>query len=89
MAQTQQKKYADQQRVERKFEVGDKVYVRSQPYKQSSLKKKSGYEKLKPKFYGPYKVIHKVGEVAYVLELLENNKIHNVFHVSCLKKALG
>ena len=55
---------------------------------QSSLKK-TGAEKLKPRFYGPYKVVWKVGEVAYELELLEESKIHNVFHVSNLKKTLG
>ena len=59
-----------------------------QPYKQTSLKK-NGAEKLKPRYYGPYKVVRKVGEVAYELELPEGSKIHNVFHVSCLKKALG
>jgi hypothetical protein len=49
---------------------------------------KSGAEKLKPKFYGPYKIMHRVGEVAYELELPEGSKIHNMFHVSCLKKVL-
>jgi hypothetical protein len=43
---------------------------------------------LKPCFYGPYRVIQRVGEVAYEIELLEESKIHNVFHVSCLKKEL-
>ena len=70
---------------ERSFGVGDFVYLRLQPYRQSSLKKK-GAEKLKPHFYGPYKIIRKVGEVAYELELPTESKIHNVFHVSNLKK---
>ena len=50
------------------FEVGDMVYLRLQPYKKSSLKKK-GEEKIKPCFCGPYKVVRKVGHVAYELEL--------------------
>ena len=64
------------------------VYLWLQPYRQSSLKKK-GAEKLKPRFYGPYKVVRKVGEVAYELELPEESKIHNVLHVSNLKKTTG
>ena len=86
--QNQQKFYADKHRTECKFEVGDIVILRLQPYRQSSLKR-SGTEKLKPRFYGPYKVTRRVGEVAYELELLEGSKIHNIFHVSFLKKALG
>jgi hypothetical protein len=86
--QNQQKTYADRHRVERSFEVGDLVFLRLQPYRQSSLKK-SGAEKLRPRFYGPYRVVRRVGEVAYELELPEGSKIHNVFHVSCLKKAVG
>ena len=85
--QNQQNLYADRHRIERSFEVGDLVYLRLQPYMQSSLKKK-GAEKLKPHFYGPYKVVWKVGEVSYELELPEESKVHNVFHVSNLKKTL-
>jgi hypothetical protein len=74
--------------IEHNFEVGDFFFLRLQPYKQSSLKK-SGNEKIKPKFYGPYRIMHWVGKVSYELELLEGIKIHNVSHVSCLKKTVG
>jgi hypothetical protein len=63
------------------------VFLRLQPYRQSSLKK-SGAKKLKPQFYGPYRVTRRAGEVAYELELPEGSKIHNVFHISCLKREL-
>jgi hypothetical protein len=78
----------DRHRIECNFEVGDLVFLRLQPYRQTSLKK-SGAEKLKPRFYGPYKIIRRVGEVSYELELPEGRKIHNVFHVSCLKTEVG
>ncbi|GJS55218.1 putative reverse transcriptase domain-containing protein [Tanacetum coccineum] len=43
--------------------------------------------KLNPKYVGPFKVLEKVGEVAYKLELLEElSRVHNMFHVSNLKK---
>jgi hypothetical protein len=74
--------------IEHKFKVGDLFFLRLQPYRQSYMKK-SGVEKLKPRFYGPYRIMCWVGEVAYELELQERSKIHNVFHVSCLKKAVG
>ena len=74
--------------MERQFEVDDLVYLCLQPYKQSTLKEK-GAKKLKPSFYGPYRVICRVGEVAYELELPIGSKIHNIFQVSCLKKAIG
>lgn len=64
------------------------VYLRLQPYRQSTLKK-SGVEKLKLRFYGSFRVTRRIGEVAYELELLANCRVHNVFHLSKLKKALG
>ena len=64
------------------------MYLRLQPYKKAFLKK-NGAEKLKPRYYGPYKVIQNIGEVAYELELPKGSKFHNVFHVSYLKKAIG
>jgi hypothetical protein len=47
------------------------------------------YASNKARFYEPYRIMRWVGEVAYELELLEGSEIHNVFHVSCLKKAMG
>ena len=64
------------------------VYLMLQPYRQSTLRK-SGAEKLKPRYYGPFRVVRRVGEVAYELDLPADSKVHNVFHVSHLKKALG
>ena len=74
--------------VERDFPENYLVYLRLQPYKQSTLKGK-GDEKLKPRFYGTYRIVRKVGEVAYELYLPKSSKVHNVFHVSCLKKEVG
>lgn len=80
--------YTDQHRTERVFEVDDMVFLHIQPYIQSIFKE-GGAEKLKPHFYGPYTILKQVGEVAYEVELPPNSRIHNVFYVSCLKKALG
>ena len=88
MTQNQHKMSANIHMIEHNFEVGDLVFLRLQPYRQSSLKK-SGVEKLKPRFYGPYRIMRRVGEVAYELELPEGRNIHNVFHMSCIKKAVG
>ena len=42
-----------------------------------------------PKYYGPYKVLQKIGTMAYELELPSSSRVHPVFHVSCLKKVIG
>ena len=68
MARNHMKQQADQHRSERTFEDGDMVFLHLQPYKQSSLKLK-GRHKLAPKFYGPYRILQKIGSVAYKLEL--------------------
>ena len=86
MAHNRMRQQADQCRTEREFEVGDWVFI--QPYKQVSLKS-GGKHKLAPKFYGPYQIIQKISQVAYKLQLPDKSCIHNVFHVSCLKKLLG
>jgi hypothetical protein len=89
MAQNRMKQQADQHRSEKSFEVGDWVFLRLQPYKQMSLNQAKKDNKLSPKYYGPYKVLQKIGTMAYKLELPASSRVHLVFHVSCLKKVIG
>ena len=56
-------------------------------HKKLSLKQVKN--KLAPKFYGPFRINKKISKVAYRLELPDNFRIHNIFHISCLKKVLG
>jgi hypothetical protein len=66
--QNQRNMSAYSHRIECSFEVGDFFFLRLQPYRQSSLKK-SGADKLKPIFYGPYRIMCWAGEFTYELEL--------------------
>lgn len=82
------KMQADKNRSDRSFSVSDSVYLKLQPYVQSSLAPRAN-QKLAFKFFGPFSVIGKVGPVAYRLKLPSSSTIHDVFHVSQLKKAIS
>lgn len=83
-AQNRMKVQADRQRSDRVFQVGDSVLLKLEHYVQSSVVSRP-FPKLAYKFLGPFKVLEKLGSVAYKLELPEDSLIHLVFHVSELK----
>jgi hypothetical protein len=87
VAQSRQKSYVDRRRRELSFEVGDFMYLKVSPMRGLCCFKVLG--KLAPRFIGPFKILEKRGEVAYQLELPPQlSDVHDVFHVSQLKKCL-
>jgi hypothetical protein len=87
IAQTRQKSYADNRRRPLEFEERDYVYLKVSPLRGMRRFKVKG--KLSPHFIGPSRVFRRDGEMAYQLELPDNlSDVHNVFHVSQLKKCL-
>ncbi|GJR58399.1 putative reverse transcriptase domain-containing protein [Tanacetum coccineum] len=84
-ARDRQNSYADLKRNPMDFQVGDKVMLKVSPWKGVVRFGKRG--KLNPRYVGPFKVLGKVGSIAYKLELPEElSRVHNTFHVSKLKK---
>ncbi|GKE12759.1 putative reverse transcriptase domain-containing protein, partial [Tanacetum coccineum] len=81
------KSCADIRRKPLEFQIGDKVMLKVSPWKGVIRFGKRG--KFNPRYIGPFKIIDKVGTVAYRLELPEQlSRVHSTFHVSNLKKCM-
>nr|GFA15685.1 retrotransposon protein, putative [Tanacetum cinerariifolium] len=79
------KSYANLKRKPMEFQVGDKVMLKVSPWKRIVRFGKRG--KLNPRYFGPFKVLERIGDVAYKLNLPEElSRVHNTLHVSNLKK---
>ncbi|GJU49773.1 putative reverse transcriptase domain-containing protein [Tanacetum coccineum] len=87
-ARDRQKSYADVRRKPLEFQIGDKVMLKISHWKGVIRFGKRG--KLNPRYIGPFKIIVKVGTVAYHLELQEQlSRVHSMFHFSKLKKCMA
>nr|GEV78084.1 putative reverse transcriptase domain-containing protein [Tanacetum cinerariifolium] len=86
-ARSRQNSYTDRRTKPLEFKVGDMVLLKVSPWKGAECFRKHG--KLSPRYIGPFKILARVGHVAYTLELPEELKgIHSTFHVLNLKKCL-
>jgi hypothetical protein len=86
-AQARQKSYVDKRRQPLYFQVEDYVYLKVSPMKGVSHFGVKG--KLAPRYIGPFPILERYGPVAYRLKLPETlSAVHNVFHISQLKKCL-
>jgi hypothetical protein len=87
VARSRQKSYADKRRMDLSSKIGDFVYLKVSHMRGTQRFKIKG--KLAPRYVGPFKIISRKGEVAYQLELPSQlSDVHDVFHVSQLKKCL-
>jgi hypothetical protein len=83
-SQDRQKSYVDKGRTHREFKVGDHVFLK---VKSNRISLKLGnFSKLVAHYCGPFEILERIGPVVYMIALPASMSVHNVFHVSFLKK---
>jgi hypothetical protein len=86
-AQSRQKSYTDKRHSPLEFKVGNHVYLRVSPMK--GVRRFGIKGKLAPRYIGPYPILDKYGPTSYQVQLpMKLSRVHNVFHVSQLKRCL-
>ena len=83
-SQDKQKNHADLKRTPKEFRLGEHVFVKVKPRKTSF--KLGSYDKLAPRYCGPFEILARVGPVAYQLAFPPNLRVHNFFHIYILNK---
>ena len=75
-AQQRMVSLANVHRQDKQFQVGDMVFLKLQHYRQTSVQHRRSH-KLSKRFFGPFKILERIGNVAYRLQLPQNAKIHS------------
>ena len=84
VVQERKKSYVDKNKTHKDFKVGDHVFLKVKANK-SSLKL-GNCSKLETRYCGPFEILERIGPVSYMLAFPASMTVHNVFHVSLLKK---
>ena len=87
-AQRRMRKYANSKRLDKSFEVDQWVWAKFHAYRQQSAARRLNF-KLSKRYFGPFRIMERIGPVAYRLDLPSHSKIHPVLHVSLLKEYKG
>lgn len=75
----------DKKRQDVEYKVGQMVYVKLRPHHHISVQGTHHHHKLTKRYFGPFRILERIGSVTYCLQLLIESRIHPVFHCSLLR----